>query len=187
MLYQIFSFLLDVAAGLVCAACLLRFYMQWQRVAFNNPVGQLTFAFSDWLVLPLRRALPAPRRWDWSSLLAAGLVELAQYLVLWLVLWLLQGRSAGWAALPWLALFGLVRVALSSMVGLLIIYAVLSWVPNQSPMAYVIERLCHPLLQPVRRIVPLIGGIDLSILVLLLILQVAMMVLGHLQTMVLFG
>ena len=38
MLYQIVSFLLDVVAGLLCGACLLRIYMQWQRVPFGNPV-----------------------------------------------------------------------------------------------------------------------------------------------------
>jgi YggT family protein len=45
----------------------------------------------------------------------------------------------------------------------------------------VIGRLCEPLLRPVRRLIPLVGGIDLSPLVLLVLLQVAMMVLGNLQ------
>ena len=57
MLYQIVSFLLDVVAGLLGGACLLRIYMQWQRVPFNNPVGRLVFALSDWMVLPLRRVV----------------------------------------------------------------------------------------------------------------------------------
>ena len=70
MLYQIFSFLLDIAAGLLCGVCLLRAYMQWQRISFANQIGQLVFAFSDWLVLPLRRMLPAAGRLDWACLLA---------------------------------------------------------------------------------------------------------------------
>lgn len=177
MLYQIFSFLLDIAAGLLCGVCLLRAYMQWQRISFANQIGQLVFAFSDWLVLPLRRMLPAAGRLDWASLLAALLVQLLHYALLWLLL----GAGAGWTALPWLAFFATVRVAISGMVGLLIVYAVMSWVQARSPMADTIARLCEPLLRPVRRFVPLIGGIDLSPLVLLVLLQVATMLLGGLQ------
>ena len=59
MIFQIVSFLLDVAVGLVGGACLLRAYMQWLRVGFAHPVGQAVFALSDWVVLPLRRWIPA--------------------------------------------------------------------------------------------------------------------------------
>lgn len=58
MLYQIASFLLDVVGGLLTGACLLRLYMQWQRVPFSNPVGGLVFALTDWLIMPLRRVIP---------------------------------------------------------------------------------------------------------------------------------
>lgn len=109
MLYQIVSFLLDVIGGLLTGACLLRLYMQLQRIPFTNPVGRLVFALSDWLVMPLRRVIPPTGRWDMSSLAAAVLLQLAQYVLLWLVL----GAGAGWTWLPWLALFGLVRVAVS--------------------------------------------------------------------------
>ncbi len=177
MLYQIVSFLLDVVAGLLCSACLLRIYMQWQRVPFGNPVGRLVFALSDWMVLPLRRVVPPLGRWDGASLLAAWLVELAQYTLLWLLL----GAVGGALWLPVLAFFGLVRVAITGMIGLIIVYAVLSWVQARSPISDVIGRLCDPVLRPVRRIVPLVGGIDLSPLVLLVLLQVALMVLGSLQ------
>lgn len=177
MLYQIFSFLLGIAAGLLCGVCLLRAYMQWQRISFANQIGRLVFVLSDWLVLPLRLMLPAAGRWDWACLLAALLVQLLHYTFLWLVL----GAGAGWTAVPWLALFGTVRVALSGMAGLLIVYAVMSWVQTHSPMADTIARLCEPLLRPVRRFMPLVAGIDLSPLVLLVLLQVATMVLGGLQ------
>jgi len=65
--------------------------------------------------------------------------------------------------------------------GLLIVYAVLSWVQTRSPLGDVNARLCEPVLRPVRRVLPLVGGIDLSPLVALVALQVVMIVLGHLQ------
>lgn len=178
MLYQIASFLLDVIGGLLTGACLLRLYMQWQRVPFSNPVGGLVFALTDWLIMPLRRVIPPVGRWDVSSLVAAMLVQLVQYALLTLLL----GAGSAWAWLPWLALFGLLRVAVSGQIGLLIVYAVLSWIQGgRSPLADVIARLCEPVLRPFRRVIPLMGGFDLSPLVALVVLQVAMIVLGHLQ------
>ena len=177
MLYQIASFLLDVVGGLLTGACLLRLYMQWQRIPFSNPVGGLVFALTDWLIMPLRRVIPPVGRWDVSSLVAAALLQLAQYFLLTLLL----GAASAWAWLPWLALFGLARVAVSGLIGLLIVYAVMSWVQARSPLADVIARLCEPILRPFRRIIPLVGGIDLSPLAVLVLLQVAMIVLGHLQ------
>lgn len=180
MLFQIASFLLDVIGGLLTGACLLRLYMQWQRVSFANPVGGLVFALTDWLIMPLRRVIPPVGRWDISSLVAAVLLQLVQYLLLTLLLGVVS--VSAWAWVPWLALFGLLRVAVSGLMGLLIVYAVLSWVQQgRSPLGDVIERLCEPLLRPLRRIIPLIGGIDLSPLVALVVLQVVMIVLGHLQ------
>jgi YggT family protein len=92
-----------------------------------------------------------------------------------------MGGQSSVAALPWLALCGLARVALSGMVGVLLIYAILSWVQPQSPMYGVLQRLSEPMLRPIRRILPLIGGIDLSALVALVLLQIALMVLGYVQ------
>lgn len=177
MLFQIASFLLDVVGGLLTGACLLRLYMQLQRVSFANPIGRLVFALSDWLVLPLRKIVPAAGRWDLASLTGALLLQVAQYLALWLML----GGGMGLAWLPWLAVFGVVRVAISGLMGLLIVYAVLSWVQTRSPLSDVIGRLCEPLLRPVRRILPLLGGVDLSPLVLLVLLQVLMIVVGNVQ------
>lgn len=183
MLYQIVTLLLDVVAGLLTGACLLRLYMQLQRIPFANPVGQLVFALTDWLVMPLRRVIPPAGRWDLSSLVAALLLQAAQYLLLWLFF----GGVVPLAALPVLALFGLVRIVLSGLTGLLIVYALLSWVQTRSPIAGVIERLSEPLLRPLRRVVPLVGGLDLAPLVALVLLQVAMIVLGHLQAGALVG
>lgn len=182
MLFQIASLLLDIAAGLLAGACLLRLYMQHQRIPFGNPVGRLVFALSDWIVLPLRRAIRPAGRWDLASLAAAFLIEVAQYLLLSLLAGLL---GTGLALLPVLALFGLARLAISALTGLLIVYAIMSWVGGQSPLYGVIDRLCAPPLRPLRRVIPPVGGMDLSPLALLVILQVAGIVLNHLQARVL--
>ena len=177
MFLQIFTFLLQIASGLVVGLCLLRLYMQFHRVALSarsgNPIGPLIFALTDWLVLPLRRVIPAFGRWDSASLVAAYLVELLQFALLWM----LAGSHGGPGLVPVMALFGLLRLALSGLSVLVIVYAVLSWVQTHSPMMGLLARLVAPLLQPIRRIMPLVGGIDLSPLVLLVLLQVGGIVL----------
>jgi len=176
MLFQIASFLLDVLAGLLGGACLLRMYMQYQRVPFGNPVGRFVFALTDWLVLPLRKVLPTVRKVDLASLAGAYLLQLAQYGILWL---LAGGGNGG--VVPLLALFGLLRLVISGMIGLVIVYAILSWVRADSPITDVIDRLTAPLLRPFRKLIPLVGGFDLSPLALLVVLQIAAIVLGNLQ------
>jgi YggT family protein len=181
MFYQIISLLLEVVIGLVAGACLLRLYMQYLRIPLSarsgNPLGPFVFALTDWIVLPLRRVVPAAGAWDLASLVATFLLELLQFGLLWLI----GALGGGFALLPILAAFGVVRLALSAMTGLVIVYAVLSWVQTNSVFSDVVGRLVAPPLIPIRKVVPLVGGIDLSPLVLLLLLQIGAIVLGALQ------
>lgn len=177
MIVQILQFLLEVVSGLIAGACLLRLYMQAQRIPFNNPVGQLVFALSDWIVMPLRKIIPSRSQYDLSSLVAAVLVMLVQYVLLWLLL----GANGNPGLVPVLALFGLLRMVLTGLIGILIVYAILSWVQPHSPMAGILHRLSEPLLRPLRKLIPLIGGVDLSALVAIIALQVLLMVLGNVQ------
>ena len=187
MLYQIISLVLDVALGLVCGVCLLRLYMQQQRIPLSaragNPIGPFIFAMTDWLVMPLRRVLPKLAAFDLASLVAAILLQLAQFLVLWL----LQGAAQSLAMVAVLAGFGVLRVALSGLTGLVMIYALLSWVQARSPVSDLLDRLVAPLLSPIRRHLPLMGGVDLSPLALLLLLKVLVTVVGGLQSMALMA
>lgn len=186
MFYQIVSLLLEVTAGLLSGTCLLRLYMQYQRIPLSarsgNPLGRFIFALTDWLVLPLRRVILPVGRWDMASLAGAFLLQLAQFTVLWL---LAGADDGGLLSILVLAAFGLVRMALSGLTGLVIVYAVLSWVQTQTHLSDLLERLVAPPLSLIRRMVPLVGGVDLSPLVLLVLLQIAMIVLGSLQAEVL--
>jgi YggT family protein len=179
MLNDIVSLLLKVAAGLLTGVCLLRLYMQHQRIPMSarsgNPMGPFMFALTDWLVLPLRRLLPAIGRWDTASLVAAFLAQV----VLFGAQWLMPGHGAGWIELLVEAVFGVAITAIQGLSGLLIVYAMLSWVQTQSYLSDLMERLVAPLLTPIRKLIPLVGGVDLSPLVLLLLLQIALIVLGH--------
>ncbi len=173
MLYQILALLLEVVAGLLGSACLLRLYMQLQRIPFGNPIGSMVFALTDWLVLPLRRVIPPVGRWDVASLLSALLLKLAQFGILWLI------TGGTLVVVPVMAVFGVIGLVVYGLTGLVIVYAIMSWVQARSPMADVLGRLVAPVLRPLRRIVPMVGGLDLTPLVLLVLLQIASIVLQH--------
>ncbi len=177
MWMHLVNMVFEVLAGLVAGACLLRFVMQWQRVSFQQPIGRFVFAVTDWLVLPLRKVIPALSGWDLPSLLGAWLVKLAQYGLIWF----LAGGRGELGLLPLVSLVGLAQLVVSGLGALVLVLAVMSWVNPGSPMHALTERLCAPFLQPFRRWIPLVGGVDLSPLALLLVLQMLGIVLAQLQ------
>jgi YggT family protein len=81
-------------------------------------------------------------------------------------------------AIPSLAFKLLLRVLLQGLMVLLLIFAVLSWVQPASPVLTTLDRLCGPLLKPIRRVLPLVGGVDLSVMVLIVLLQIGLIMLG---------
>lgn len=177
MWFQMISLVLDVVAGLLAGTCLLRLVMQRQRISFHQPMGRFVFALTDWLVLPLRKVIPAWSRWDLSSLVGAWLIKLAQVGVLWT----LSGATAPWVLLPWYSVLSLLQLVVSGLSALVLVYALMSWINPGSPVYELVARLTEPVLRPFRRWVPLIGGVDLSPLVLLVALQVLSLLLMNLQ------
>jgi YggT family protein len=177
LFYEIVSLVLEVLSGLLTGACLLRLYMQWQRVPFGNPIGRVVFGLTDWLIMPLRRVIPPWGRWDVSSLVAALLLQTTHFLILWLV----PTSPLLLVWLPWLAIFGLLRVAVGSCMLLLLAYVLMSWTQNQTQVADLLDRLCQPLLKPWRKLIPRVGGMDWSALVAVLFLQVLLLVIRYLQ------
>lgn len=172
---QAVAFLLDAVAGFFCALFLLRFMMQAMRVSFGGQLGDFVVRLTNWAVKPLRRAIPGAGGYDWASLLAA----LALQLLLGTALFGLAGAPlAADNAAPAVLMFalrGVVRMAVYILIGALILQAVLSWINPYSPLAAPAHQLTRPLLDPVRRVLPPIAGIDLSPLVAILLLQVVLM------------
>ena len=174
---QAIAFLLDAVAGFFCTLFLLRFLMQAMRVSFAGQIGDFVVKLTNWAVKPLRRVIPGIAGLDWSSLLAA----LALQLVLGLLLIGLAGPAlhaepgAVAGMVLWFAIRAVLRQIVYLFIGALILQAVLSWINPYSPLAAPAHQLTRPLLDPIRRVVPTISGIDLSPLVVILLLQVVLM------------
>ena len=175
VLYSIFIMIVDVVASMLAGVLLLRFWMQVVRVRPPLSLGQFVFQLSDWLVKPLRKVLPGVGGYDWASLLGAFLVVLLSILAS-------VGVTTGFAPelIFWMTLLRFLSWILYGFMALLIVEAVFSWVNPHAPMAPFIRTLNEPLLNPLRRVIPLIGNVDLSPLVALILLQIAQKLLNAL-------
>jgi YggT family protein len=176
MLATALAFLIDVVFGLLTYALLLRLVMQLMRAPFRNPLGQALMALTDWAVKPLRKVLPGWRGVDWASVVA---VYLSQFL--WLAALhaaLGAGFSLAGPLLPFLALaavIALLKALLWLAIIVVFVQAILSWVAPDGPLAGVLNALTFPLLRPVRRIVPPVGGtLDLSPLIVIVLAQLVL-------------
>jgi YggT family protein len=183
MLVQIGQLLVDVVASFFVFLLLARFHFQWLRVPFRNPIGEFLVAGTNWIVLPARRIVPPLAGLDLATLLGAWLLQaLALYL-----LGAIAGGGLGnepgrtIAVLLVGAAFDLVRYSLYILVFAVIVQAVLSWVNPYSPVQPIFEAMTRPFLRPLRRVIPLLGQFDLSPLVLLVLLQIALILLAHLR------
>lgn len=175
MFAQIVALLLGTAADLLALGFLARVWLQWARAPLRNPLGRFVAALTDWAVLPLRRVVPGLFGIDLASVLAAWLAQLAYYGTLAAL-----AGAIGAPEVAWLALLAAARLFVYLLMGVVIVAAVLSWINPHSPFMALFDALARPLLAPVRRVLPLLGGIDLSPLVVILLLQVALIVLSGL-------
>lgn len=169
MLYSILSLIVDTVAGILGGILLLRFWMQAVRVRPPSAVAQFTFQLTDWLVKPLRRVLPGVGGYDWASLVGAAFVVIVSVAI--------DGWMAGSISTQLILLLSLLRLmqwVFYGLIGLILIGVVFSWVNPYAPMAPFVQALTDPMLRPLRRIIPLIGSIDVTPLIALVILQIAL-------------
>jgi YggT family protein len=179
MLSTALAYLIDVVFGLFTYALLLRFVMQRMRAPFRNPLGQAVMALTDWIVKPLRRVLPGIAGIDWASVVAVVLFQFVWLLALYLAF----GRGfallgPGLAFLLVATLIALLKALLWIVIVVVFAQAILSWVAPDGPLAGVLNALTFPLLRPVRRVIPPIGGtLDLSPLIIIVVAQLLLITL----------
>jgi YggT family protein len=176
MITEAIAFVLDALFSLFILAALVRFWMQALRAPTRNPIAYFTMALTDWAVKPLRRVIPGFGKLDWSSLLVA----LAFEFVLQILLVLLRGASPIenpnlLSVLLFAAFVKMIRLSIYVFIGAVIIQAVLSWVNPYHPVAPFFAALTNPFMKRVKRVIPPIGGVDISPIFVLIFLQLLLM------------
>ncbi len=167
-------FLIDTLFSLYIMAILLRFLLQWCGADFYNPISQFLVKMTHPPLRIMRRFVPSIGKIDSSSLvLMLSLQMLADFSIL-----VLKGVSINIGALVILSMTQLISLLLNVLVFSVFARAILSWM---NPGAFyaavsIVEALSNPILNLCRKMIPNLGGIDLSPLAALLLLQMAKMV-----------
>ncbi|MDH3280574.1 MAG: YggT family protein [Gammaproteobacteria bacterium] len=154
------AFLIETLLGLYILIVLLRFMLQWARADFYNPISQFIVAVTNPPLLPLRRLIPGLFGIDVASVvLLLALVMLKVYLLAWLA-----GAHPNLVGVLVLAVGDLLKLVVYVFMFAIFVRVILSWVAPRSyhPGVNLVVSLSEPLMAPARRLLPAIGGLDLS-------------------------
>jgi YggT family protein len=160
-LNQAALYVLQTLGSLYLMIVLLRFILQLVRADFYNPLSQFAVRATQPLLKPLRRIIPSIAGLDLASLVLALLVQLV---LMALTMLLAYGTTGSPIQLLIWSLIGVAALFINIFFYALIISVILSWVAQGShnPAALLVNQLCEPLLMPFRRLLPSMGGLDLS-------------------------
>lgn len=167
-LILIITTLLDLYVLLV----LLRFLLQWIRADFYNPVSQFVVKATTPLLKPLRRIIPGFGGQDIAALTLALLVILLKFMLLMALGANIINIAGQPAAIGVVGIVGLMVIALAELLAMIInvflfaiiVMVIMSWINpgGYNPVIGLIDSLCRPVMRPLRRIIPPMGGLDLS-------------------------
>lgn len=172
---ELTRFLITILFELFLMVVILRVWLQAARADFYNPMSQFVVKITNPLVLPLRKLIPTLGVWDLASIVLVLLVSFGKYVALTAVL----GYPFIWQDLALLGILGAISQFLQLLFWIVIIRALLSWFSQgYNPMQAILVQLTEPFLAPIRRILPPIGGLDLSVLVLVIGIQALRILIG---------
>jgi YggT family protein len=165
------TFLIQSIGSFYLSIVLLRFLLQWVKADFYNPISRFLVKATHLPSKPLRKLFPTFRSFDMASLVLALLVQ-------WLTIQLTASiNSAGLINIPLALCWGAVG-AVSLVINLylygLLVIIIVSWVAPQShhPVLLLLNQLLAPVMEPFRRVIPPMGGLDLSPIFMFVVIQI---------------
>lgn len=177
---EIVAYLLQTLLSLYLMAMLLRFLLQWARADFYNPISQFLVKITNPLVIPLRRFIPGLAGLDMATLLVLLLLQMAGISAMLL----LNGIAPPILMLvPW-ALIGLASLVVNFYFFALLAIIIVSWVApgTRHPAAVLLRQLTEPVMTPFRKLLPSMGGLDLSPILLFILINILQITLRHAAT-----
>jgi YggT family protein len=167
-------FLIETLFDLYVFIIILRMLLQLIHADYRNPLAQFSIKFTQPLLTPLHKFIPHYKNLDLAVVSLAIIFSMLKFITLSLVSFY-QFPNIGMVFL--LSIIDIVQKIIMLYFYAIIARVIMSWLApmQQSPILFIINRLVEPLLRPIRKIVPLIAGLDLSPLVALILLKVVSM------------
>jgi YggT family protein len=170
------SFLVTTLFDIYLMVVILRFWLQWAKADFYNPFSQFIVKATHPILAPMRRVLPSLGSIDTAAVVLALLVVLTKMLVLTLI----AGADIDILTLLLFSVISVVKETGMLLFWMILIRALLSWFnQGHNPIVMVMTQLTEPVLAPIRRIIPPMGGLDLSVMVLIIGLNFLNMLLAQ--------
>lgn len=168
-------FLIQTLFDLFIYVLILRFLLEMIHADYYNPLSQFSLKLTQWMVQPIRRIVPRSRHVDYATLILLFALEIIK---LYLVLSLKFGALPNFIGIFIMTIAELLEKFITFYFYAIIMRVILSWITpaHHNPIFFIITQLTEPLLLPCRRLIPLIGGFDLSPLFALIILQLVNMI-----------
>jgi YggT family protein len=169
-------YLINILFGLYILVVMLRFLLQTIRADFYNPICQFLVTVTNPALKPLRKWIPGYMGIDWPSIL---LMVTLQLIEVCLIALLLSGQIPAMISLPVIIVSKLLKLLIYTYIVIIVIQAIISWVQpgSYSPFTVLLYQMSDPLVKPIRRHIPAAGGIDWSIFLVLILLNLALMLL----------
>ncbi|MAM88525.1 YggT family protein [Allohahella sp. A8] len=187
MFSQILISTLEILGSFYITLVILRFLLQLSRADFYNPITQFIVKATNPLILPLRRVIPGLGGVDLAAIVLALILQIVLLLII-----LTVASPAGAGFPPLLPLLGVaiikvLQLTLQIYFVAIIAVIILSWVApgSRHPGAMLLVQLTEPVLAPIRRLLPSLGGLDLSPIVVFLIINALTIMLDHSATLML--
>ncbi|MBP6700872.1 MAG: YggT family protein [Halioglobus sp.] len=176
---EILAYLVQTLLSVYLVTMLLRFLLQLVRADFYNPISQFIVRVTNPLVIPLRRVIPGLAGIDMASLLLAILLQLAAIVALLVINGLAPPNAfllLAWSVLGVLGL--LVNIYFFALLAMII----LSWVAagSRHPAIYLLYQITEPVMAPFRKVLPPMGGLDLSPILVFVLINILQIALRHL-------
>jgi len=168
-------FLIQVLFGLYLLVVLLRFLLQIVRADFYNPISQFIVKATSPLLKPLRTIIPGYGGIDLSSLMLAWLVKFVEIFLVLLV----SGKGVMLIYPILMAIPGLLELTINIFLFSILIMVILSWISpgSYNPAVSLLHNLTEPLIKPARKLIPPMGGLDLSPMFVMIVLVLLEMLL----------
>lgn len=166
-------YLINTVFDLYLIILVIRIILVWIRADYFNPLVQFIIKCTDFIVKPMRRLIPNVDRLETASVVLVLILEVVKFSLVALL-------AYGIPTIPGLLLLAIgdmIKLILQTFFYAILVQAILSWIQPRSPMSFVLYQFTSPIMRPLQRVIPPVGGIDISPIPALIILQLLIIVL----------